>query len=38
MQTTNVCAQKIDGITLETNKMVIAVFLVTNLVNKVSFF
>ena len=38
MQTINVGAQKIDGIILETYKMVVAVFSVTNQANRVRFF
>ena len=38
IQTTNVGAQKIDGTTLETYGMVVAVFSITSQVNRVRFF
>ena len=38
MQTTNVGAQKIDGTTLETYGIVVAVFSVTDQANRVKFF
>ena len=38
MQTTNIGAQKIDGTTLETYKMMVAAFSVTNQANRVRFF
>ena len=38
MQTTNVGAQKINGITLETFEIVVAAFLVTNQANRIRFF
>ena len=38
MQTTNISAQKIDGTTLETYGMVVAVFSVTDQANRVKFF
>ena len=38
MRITNIGAQKIDGTTLETYKMVVAVFSVTNQANRIKFF